>query len=167
MIENCRRFRISRHFDQRYSRQSKQIPRRQQRHELVGDLFGSIEIGRIERLLARLVAHIDESKEAAASENRRGEQAVRALPEEDLGKTHVGAEAVDEECVALDGERVDEIIGPAHKPAVRIMERVAGDELEAFFVQIVRCREIERRFGCSDVLDAAVENLLELRLELL
>ena len=60
---------------------------------------------------------------------------------------------------------IDQIVSGAHQLPAGVIERIAGHQLEALLVQVVGCRQVERRFCRLHVLHAAVKDLLELRLE--
>ena len=132
--------------------------------DFIGDAPCGVDIRHVEGLLAGLVAHVDESHQAATREQRGCQQAIRSLPEEDVREAHVGAHAVDEERVALHGQTVDQIIVAADRLPGRVIELVARHQLVFFFREIVRRGQIQRRLGRLHVFHATVEDFLELRL---
>ncbi len=165
LIDHHHRSRFLHWLGQRSRSEIEQIARGEQLNEFIRNFPRRREIGVAERLLARFVAHVDESEKPSARQNGNGEQPVSALTKENLGQTHVRAEAVDEKRTALHRQTIDEIVGRVDQFSGCVIERIARDQFELFLVQIVARGKVERGLRRLHVLDATIEDLLELRLE--
>ena len=154
-----------RRVSQRDRSDAEEVLRAEHGEYFVGDFARGFDVGRVERFASGFVAHVDEADEAAACEERRYEQAIRSLSKENFGEALIGAESVDEERVAFDGETIDEIVGAFHDSPRRVVVLIARDELVDLVVEVVRCGDEERGFGRLNVLNTSIKDLFERRLD--